>query len=70
MAFNKLIECDRSDIAVWAGMPACKEFVREIADGRDKCLRDLIKKPTEENASMVRVYDKILGFIEEAQRLK
>jgi hypothetical protein len=70
VAFSKLTDCDKSDIALWANQLAMKEFEREIISTRDASLRALIKKPTEEKASDVRAYEKILCLIEEARSLR
>lgn len=69
MAFKKLVNCDSSDVALWANGIVAREFEKEIDGHREKSLRALIKKPTEENAAEVRAYDKVKSLLEEARRM-
>lgn len=70
MAFNKTGDLDKSDVALWANSGCSRLFDREVKQIMDKSLRSLIKKPTEESASEVRVCEKILSLMEEARKLK
>jgi hypothetical protein len=70
MAFKKLINCDSSDVGLWARHTVAYEFEKEIEQCRAKSLRDLIKKPTEENAAEVRAFDRVVSLLEEARNLQ
>jgi hypothetical protein len=70
MAFKKLNNCDSSDMVRWANAIPTNEFVREISEIREKSLRSLIKKPTEESAAEVRAIDRIVSLIEEARNMR
>ena len=69
MAFKKLINCDASDVSLWARGVVAGEFEKEIDECREKSLRALIKKPTEENAAEVRAFDRVKSLLEEARRM-
>jgi rRNA maturation endonuclease Nob1 len=70
VAFNKTGDLDKSDVALWANNEASRVFDYEVREIREKSLRSLIKKPTEESASEVRICDKILSLMEEARKLR
>lgn len=70
MAFKKLINCDSSDMVRWANAIPTIEFVKEISEMREKSLRALIKKPTEDSAAEVRAIDRIVSLIEEARNMR
>lgn len=70
MPFKKLEGCDSSDMTVWAMSPMAQNFLGEVKERRDTALNKLIKGPSEENAAVVRTYDKITRLFEEAQKLK
>ena len=70
MAFKKLHNCDSSDMVRWANSPATIEFVKEIVLEREKSLRALIKKPTEDSAAEVRAIDRVVSLIEEARNMR
>jgi len=70
MAFKKLVNCDSSDMVRWANSLPTREFVIELNLGREKSLRALIKKPTEESAAEVRAFDRIVSLIEEARNMR
>jgi hypothetical protein len=70
MAFKKLNNCDSSDMVRWANAIPTIEFIREISEIREKSLRSLIKKPTEESAAEVRAIDRIVSLIEEARNMR
>jgi hypothetical protein len=44
-------------------------FIREIMVPRKQALSRLIKKPTEEDAAIVRAYDRVMSLIEEARNM-
>jgi hypothetical protein len=67
VAYNKLIDCDKSDMSMWANSVMAKNFIREITELREVRLRKLIDKPTEAHAESVKAFDKILSLIEEAK---
>ena len=67
MGFKKLEDCDSSDMFIWANSAPTKNFVREIMVPRNQALGRLIKKPTEEDAAIVRAYDRVMSLIEEAR---
>lgn len=72
MAFRKLIDCDKSDMAMWANSKACANFVMEIETQRDAANRSLIKcKASEhdEHANRVKAFDFVLGLIQEAKNM-
>jgi hypothetical protein len=69
MAWKKPINCDSSDIGLWARHTVAHQFEREINEHRDKSLRSLIKKPTEESAAEVRAFDRVVSLLEEARKL-
>ena len=70
MAFKKLSNCDSSDMVRWANSPATIEFVKEMVLEREKSLRALIKKPTEDSAAEVRAIDRVVSLIEEARNMR
>jgi hypothetical protein len=70
VAFKKLVNCDSSDMVRWANSLPTREFVREISEIREKSLRSLIKKPTEESAAEVRAIDRVVSLIEEARNMR
>jgi hypothetical protein len=70
MAFKKLTNCDSSDVGLWARHSVAHEFEKEINECREKSLRSLIKKPTEESAAEVRAFDRIVSLLEEARNLQ
>jgi hypothetical protein len=70
VAFKKLNRCDSSDMVRWASSIPTDEFKTEILEMRNKSLRSLIKKPTEESAAEVRAIDRIVSLIEEARNMR
>ena len=67
MAFSKLIDCDKSDMSLWANSIPAKNFIREVMDMRDTSTRNLFKNGAskhDENASSVKAFEKILELIE------
>lgn len=70
MSFKKLDGCDSSDMNIWADSAMAGNFMREVGERRDKALRDLVKKPSEENAAIVRSYDSINSLFNEAKTMK
>ena len=69
MAFRKLSTCDGSDVGLWARHIVAQEFEKEIDECREKSLRALVKKPTEESAAEVRAFDRVKSLLEEARRM-
>jgi len=72
MAFKRLVDCDKSDVSLWAGSNPAKNFLKEIEDVRDVALRDVIRKDSknrEESAAIVRSFDLIIGLFKEARNL-
>lgn len=69
MAFKKLNGIDGSDMHRWGVSPCATAFMDEIAERREVALRALIKKPTEENAAVVRAYDKVSELMEIARKM-
>ena len=66
----KLVDCDKSDMSVWARSIPAKNFVREVTEMRDTSQRKLLKEDAskhDENAANVRTLEKILSLIEEAK---
>ena len=71
MAFRKLpTGIDRSDMELWAKNRCATVFMEELGVLRDNALRALIKRPTEEDAAIVRAYDRVSALREEAKNLK
>jgi hypothetical protein len=69
VAFNKLEGCDSSDMAIWATSAMSENFLKEIMVPREQALGRLIKKPTEEDAAIVRAYDRVVRLMEEAANI-
>jgi hypothetical protein len=70
VAFKKLARCDSSDMVRWASSIPTDVFVEEILEMREKSLRALIKKPSEDSAAEVRAIDRIVSLIEEARNMR
>ena len=69
MAFKKLDGIDGSDMHRWSTSACASAFMDEIADRRRVALGALIKKPTEENAAVVRAYDRVERLMDEARKM-
>ncbi len=69
MAFKKLNGIDGSDMHRWSTNACASAFMDEIAERRRIALGALIKKPTEENAAVVRAYDKVAELMETARKM-
>ena len=69
MAFRKLINCDGSDMALWARSAMAETFILEVMVPREQALGRLIKHPTEEDAATVRAYDRVARLFEEAKKM-
>lgn len=70
MSFKKLDGCDSSDMNIWADSAMAGNFLREVDDQRKAALGRLIKKPTEENAAIVRSFDFVKRLFEDARNMK
>jgi len=66
----KLEDCDASDMNIWADSYCAKSFMREVEGRRKAALGKLVKKPTEENAAIVRSFDSIMRLFEDARTMK
>jgi predicted trehalose synthase len=54
----------------WAVSACADAFMKEIDGVRDVALRNLIKKPTEDNAAIVRSFDKVSDLMNEAAKMQ
>lgn len=70
MAFNRLKNCDKSDMALWARGAPAQNFIEEVTGLRDIAMRKLVNTPTEEYAQRVKAYEKILSMFSEAAAMK
>jgi len=66
----RLEDCDASDMNIWADSYCAKSFIREVSTRRKAALGKLVKKPTEENAAIVRSFDSIMRLFEDARTMK
>lgn len=73
MAFKKLEGCDGSDMALWAVSAPAANFEREVVFMRDMASRALLDCKAEDHdqhAQKVKAFNKVLGLLEEARKLK
>lgn len=73
MAFKNKGDLDNSDIQMWAMDKSAYVFEDEIRMLRDVALRDLLKCKAvdhDQYSQKYKAFDKILGLIEEARKLK
>jgi hypothetical protein len=70
VAFKKLDGIDGSDLHRWAVSACADAFMKEINGIREVALRNLIKKPTEDNAAIVRSFDKVADLMNEAAKMQ
>lgn len=67
--FKKLEGCDESDMSRWARSVPANNFVSKMLEYKDIELKRLIKKPTEENAAYVRVWERMESLFKEAREM-
>lgn len=67
--FSKLEGCDGSDMSRWAKSVPAMNFIAKMSEYKDIELKKLIKKPTEENAAYVRVWQKMESLFKEAREM-
>lgn len=67
--FKKLEGCDESDMSRWARSVPANNFASKMLEYKDIELKRLIKKPTEENAAYVRVWERMESLFKEAREM-
>lgn len=73
MAFKKLIDCDESDMGLWANNICAENFFGEAHKERETALRSLIDakcKDRDQAAAVVRAWDSIMRLYEEVREMK
>lgn len=69
----KLVDCDESDMDLWAHNPCATSFFGAVSEWRDKAVRELIGancKDRNEAAANVRAFDRVLALYSEACEIK
>lgn len=73
MAFKNKGILDNSDIQMWAMDKSAYVFEDEIKEEKSRAMRELLKCKAcdhDKHAEKYKAFDKILGLIEEARKLK
>lgn len=69
----RLIDCDKSDMLLWAQGPCADSFIGAVTEIREQMMRELVSQRCynrDEVAAIVRAYDKVIGLFGEAREMK